>query len=714
MTWLSAAPLLLIVTAWAVLPGAVVTHGLGLRGVAAWGSAPAVSIAVLATSAVAAGWVGVGWGPLPAVVGTVALAVTLGAGRLGAGRLGAGRLAAGRLGVRSVVGRRAAPARDGWAVTLGAVAGLTAAAGLGVRSAVAGMGRPDALSQTYDAVFHYNAVARILATGDASSLTLGLLTDPSLRVSFYPAAWHDLVALTATTVAGTSIPAASNAAAIAVASVVWPLGCLLLVRQVVGPSPVAVFVTPVLATGFVAFPWSLMQFGVLWPNLLGLALLPAGLAALVALLGLGEHGLRPAQAVLIGGLAAVAMALAHPSALFSLAVLAAAPVLWAVFRRTLPLPARLALASAAVGVAALVVYVVLFSAALAEMRTFDWPAYQTPPQALGEVLLGATNRRPAAWALSAAVVGGLVAALRRARTSWLVGSYASAAVMFMMASALETPPAAAATAVWYNDSFRLAAMVPIVAVPLGVIAVQAAGNALADRLRGTAATGTAATGTAATGTAATGTAATGRTAVPTIAALIVLVALLLASSGLYTREHAETLAVTYAPPPDATLLDAAQRDFLTETAIELPPDAVVAQNPWNGSALLAALAGRAVLFPHMQGRWTPEHRLVATRLDEVATAPEVCAAVRRLGVTHVLVGGTPFWPWDARVHDYPGIDGVEGAAPPLIGAGPARGFTLVAAGARYRLYRITECASGADAQSAQPTSAGTAEGVPGQ
>jgi len=33
-----------------------------------------------------------------------------------------------------------------------------------------------------------------------------------------------------------------------------------------------------------------------------------------------------------------------------------------------------------------------------------WPPFETAPQAIGEALLGATNHRPALWALSAAVL----------------------------------------------------------------------------------------------------------------------------------------------------------------------------------------------------------------------------------------------------------------------------------------------------------------------
>ena len=54
---------------------------------------------------------------------------------------------------------------------------------------------------------------------------------------------------------------------------------LLLVRTLVGRSAGAALAAPVLSLGFIAFPWTLVTYGALWPNLLGVALVPAALAA---------------------------------------------------------------------------------------------------------------------------------------------------------------------------------------------------------------------------------------------------------------------------------------------------------------------------------------------------------------------------------------------------------------------------------------------------
>ena len=78
-----------------------------------------------------------------------------------------------------------------------------AAAFLISRRLVAAFGRPESFSQTFDNVFHLNAVRYIQETGSRSSYTVSSMTGGG----FYPSAWHDLVALLAN-LTGASIPVA--------------------------------------------------------------------------------------------------------------------------------------------------------------------------------------------------------------------------------------------------------------------------------------------------------------------------------------------------------------------------------------------------------------------------------------------------------------------------------------------------------------------------
>ena len=96
--------------------------------------------------------------------------------------------------------------------------------------------RPDAFSQTFDNIFHLNAVRWILDTGNASSLQFAM-TSGGARFNYYPVAWHDVISL-ALQIAGRADPVAGTNAMILVAgALVWPAGCLLLICTLLPAQP---------------------------------------------------------------------------------------------------------------------------------------------------------------------------------------------------------------------------------------------------------------------------------------------------------------------------------------------------------------------------------------------------------------------------------------------------------------------------------------------
>lgn len=710
MSWWSGVPAALAAAFWVLVPGLLVLRASGVRGLTCWGAAPLVSVAVVAISAVLGTAVGVPWGPWTVLVATAVAAVialvvrgfvarrpTDGPRRRSAlsswepGR----RVRAAWVRLRTPQGLFAA-APDPLTTALphvwptsaqqegldGRRAGIAAAAGVGVSAvlswvtAVLGFGPVDGLSSTYDAVFHYNAVAHVLHTGDGSSLTLGTLTNPAMTTALYPAAWHDLVSLVAMS-SGAGVPVATNLTAWAVAALVFPLSVLMLVRQVTGRSTGAAFAAPVVASGFTAFPWALMSFGVLWPNLLGVSLLPAALAAVLTLSGLARDGvLGPGGAAVLLVAAVPALGLAHPNAVFSLAVLGLFPVLWGLavltrYRLGTPRWWQPVAGFGAVGVlVAAVLWLMLGSSLLSGVRSFDWPAFTDTPTAVIQVVWGATNGRPWLVALSLTVVVGLVAALRRPATSWLVPTHLVSGALYVLSASSDGDLAAALTGAWYNDSYRLAATVPVTAAPLAALGLLALGGLVRRLLLRLPEP-------------APGWARRRGSAAVVVAALTALVTVI--SGGLGVATHASVLAGTYRTSADS-LLEPGQREFLEHVGTLLPPDAVVAADPYTGNALLYPLTGREVLFGHMTGNWTPDQLLVASRLRDAGTDPTVCAAAAATRVGWVLTGPLTFWPWSGGARWYPGLHDIA----------PVPGFELVAEDGGRELWRLTACEPGSD------------------
>src|SRR5690606_16511224 len=161
--------------------------------------------------------------------------------------------------------------------------------------ALIAMGSLDALSQSYDGVFHLNAVAYLLDTGDASSFHLYRMTHPGDDVEFYPAAWHATVALVVQ-LTGASVPGASNAVWTGVAALVWVPGAALATSCILRKRAAGA-IGALLASAFAAFPMLLLSWGTLYPTGLAYAGIPFGIAVLVALVD--RRGLRGACAPLL-------------------------------------------------------------------------------------------------------------------------------------------------------------------------------------------------------------------------------------------------------------------------------------------------------------------------------------------------------------------------------------------------------------------------------
>jgi hypothetical protein len=607
----------------------------GIRGVLAAGLAPVLSVTVVAVTAVVAQAVGLPLGLPALVVGTVASVLAAVALRV---------LLAAAWGHQRVEG-------DGWASLVAGLLGATAgslAIGVGLAR---GIGSADRWPQTFDAVFHLSAVDHVLRTGDGSALTLGALVTPERARGFYPAAWHDLVALVGAW-SGVDPPTAANAVAVLAAAVAWPLGCVALTRVAVGPVPGALAAAGALAAGVAASPVLLTGYGTLWPNALATALLPACLALLADLLGLGPRAAvpRPLGWPLLAA-AVVGLGLAHPNAVVSLAVVGAVAVVVGWWGRG---TGWRALSLAAAGAVA---WVVTLSPAFDAQRGTSWPARERLPQALGEWVALAPQRVPVPVVVAGLVLVGCVVAALRPGLRWLLAVHVTAGGLFALVAGSDGRLSRLVSGAWWDDPFRLAALVGLAGVPLAAIGLDAVvrwGLARVPRATGASAAVTALTG-------------------------VSLVLVVVVTGGLHTADTARVVATWYRPD---SMLAPQERAFVARIDELVPEGEMVVGNPWDGAALTGPLARREAVFPHLVGQWDPDRSLLATSLSAVSTSTEVCAALARLRVAYVLIGPSGFWSGDPRRRSYDGLD-VAGRP----------GFDEVARAGRVSLWHVTACGS---------------------
>lgn len=635
MTWWDSAPALALALLLLLGPGVAVGGLLGLRGPLLVAAAGPFSVSVLATSAVWTQPAGLRWS-LPAVA---AGAVPWLVAALVVGRA---------LARREHPAPRPGPGARWWA----------AAGGLGLAlllpSVAFMIGRPDNIAQLHDNVFHLSAVRYVLESGNGSPFTLGHLgTDTA--PAFYPAAWHDVVSLVAR-YAGVPIPVAVNAVTLVEISAIWLPGWLLLAHLTCGGGRLVLLLAGAFSVAFSTFPFLLFGYGVVYPWLLALCLLPFVLSAVILLAGPGTW---PPSRWVVLATAVPGLGLAHPS-MVPVAALFAAPAVvrgHLLRRRETRSPAaRRRLSGWLLGYPVLLV--VLWTV-LRPPRVSNWNDIGGPTTALYGIALQAPVGEPTPWLLVGLVFAGLVALTRVQGRMWLFGLYTLTAAVFVATQLRPLPDLRWwLSGVWYEDPFRAASLVPVGVMPLVVLGAaylvrQARAAVLARRGPG---------------------AARGAGAL----AFAALAAAAVASPAVREARDDGRLAYTYSST--SPLLTVQERALLRRLPARVPEGGMVAGNPMTGAALGYALEGVPAVEPAAGLRRGRDGALVMNRLNRLASDPAVCPAVRRLNVRYAVDFGSR------------GVDsGRLTPVPGLTGLAAAPGFRLVDSAGRARLYEVTGC-----------------------
>jgi len=513
-TWGVALAPALVAAVLLVVPGLVVNLALGARGFDALGLAPLTSLGVLAVATLMVPMVVARWSLAAVALCLVLLTLVAVAGRF---------LLAWRAGGANISALRPCPQwwrprrrTTWWLAAVGLAAGLVAANFvLGVRDP----GRP---SQTIDAGFHYNAVLAVMASGFPDGGHVGAASGAA-ATAWYPPLWHDVTAL-ASSLTGVNVAVGANAVGWAIGGVVWPLSMLWLCSRVLPHARLLTSLALGLCCGAITlFPYIMLSFGVLWPNVLSLAVLPAAIALMFMVLHLMprsrnaqddisssgaaadgaaldqieaaavQRGLAVGPALTwwtvlsVGFLGCVGMFFAHPGALFALGI-------WAVIGAVM-LSSRLVVRSRTLGPHELrrsLWWLLLgwsgFAGLWASMRLlpslnavrdFNWHKQMTTNQAMGQALTLSTVITKAHWVLGAATLWGFIRLLKVARLRWLLVGHVALILLYILAAGSPSWLAHELTGFWFNDAQRVAAMIPLTAVPLAALGITSGTDMLA-------------------------------------------------------------------------------------------------------------------------------------------------------------------------------------------------------------------------------------------
>ncbi|MGO3321049.1 MAG: DUF6541 family protein [Microbacterium gubbeenense] len=626
-TWAGQVPALLAVLGLLIIPGLPVAFCVRARGVIRLGVAISVSVAVIAAASLIAPVVGLGWSLVPVILVTVVVSLIAVALRW-ADRGG---------GDRSI----GTPSKWVWGAVILAFCGWATVVAFGV-------GGADHPNQLYDGIFHLNAVEFILQTADASPLHM-TMTTPGASTGFYPTLWHAVVSLVVP-VSG-SVVAATNIVSVAVVGLIWPVAVASLTSVVFPSRPNAAAGAALASFGFSVFPLGFLNWGVLYPNLLGTVLVPLFIAVVIA-------ALAPALAwsgrllwILVVLAAVGATGLAHPSALLGGVALVVPFIVmrtWSAARRATPTARIVLLALLGVGLIALV-----FIWIRANVTTNVWLPSETMAQAVGEIVLLSPVERTAGLLLGPLVAIGIWQVVRM-KLWWVLASYVLGAGFYLASAWFPVLPLRSLiVGVWYDDTTRVGALLAIWGLPLAGLGAVVVGSWLRQRWD----------------------AGARRLVIALSAALAVAAAshlVMLASDVGYMR------GVSFQFTDESQGLSSDEAALFEETAAALDDDSLVVGDPLTGAGLLYAYTGHDVVFPHVTGRYGADASLLAHEF--VTGDAAVCDAVERLGVTHALDFGDREI-FENHSADFDGLHDL-GTSPIL---------TQVAAVGDAALYEVTGC-----------------------
>lgn len=345
------------------------------------------------------------------------------------------------------------------------------------------LGSPNYMIQGFDTLFHVNLVRSFLDSGAYNALGASLYLDNQSMAlfndatgSFYPAAWHILIAQIMSMTPDISMEMTVNALNFTLAAVVFPLSVLSFLFSLFKEKKYVCLSGAICVLASFAFPWNLLLRGEQYPLLLSFALSPAVMSLLAYFSislkgGAGRAAVRYLPLALAGFLA---LAFSQTSLLFSVFIFAVAFFVGEIYEGDISISKKVGIRRGKNLVCGgIVVLAVLFWIAaykLPFMRgvvSYQWDAFTVPAQAFVNALsMSFTQSSVSNILLGFLVLVGFFRVLLGGKGKWLLAPYCFAVVAYISAVATEGTIKHVLAGFWYTDPDRLGAMVSLFAIPL--------------------------------------------------------------------------------------------------------------------------------------------------------------------------------------------------------------------------------------------------------
>ena len=507
---------------------------------------------------------------------------------------------------------------------------------------VATLDGPESFVQYSDNLAHMGRIETMALDGQYSILNTGYYPldlpvescpTPDNR-GFYPAAFT-LSAALGVDLFDYSVPAAENAALLVFMAFVYPVGSYLLHAALFRGRRSVVLAGAFTTMMFVAFPFGLLLYGPLYPNMASMCCAPQVAFQLITIWSSGRPVGQRALYAFHFVVASVALAALQPNTVFLLAVFLAPFCCHALYGLASRAIKGRAFASRAAGTAAAMafflftvfVWIVCFKLpAFESVVTFNWESLYSLPYGIWTLLSLALRRNLPQYLAAALVAAGFFLALRR-DDRWLAAGYAVMGVIYVVGITTEGPLKQLLAGFWYTDPHRTAASVALLAVPLASLGLGSLSDALfnlvfPDRLlssRGA------------------------RLGVAILIGVVVSYANVMLPNigypqGAFHEAYAELTAEN--KQTNKKLLTFKENSFLKRVS-EVTGDDIVVNNPFDGSVFGYSLHGVNVFYKSfMLNDESKDSIALHGKIHQYGSNPRVREAVERTGARYVLVMGT--------------------------------------------------------------------------
>lgn len=547
---------------------------------------------------------------------------------------------------------------------------------------------PDCYFQAWDNQTHLRKIRAFVETGNYSSFNSqfykNALTAPEpLANSFYPSAWHLLAAMLVSLL-DIPVTQAANAVNILCVGTILPLTLFLCLQELGIKKPSSLALCAIICLGVPIYPWDLISYGPLYPNLLGFCLLPGEISLFFSLFNkFNQIKLADTlKGVILLFLGLISLALAHPNTVFAWGFILA-PYLISRFKffisakyRNIP-----SIACYAIPFAAIFLIWISFTRIpfMHEIVDCYWPAFTSVPKALLSALFLGTTTHPIQILIPLLTFIGVYIELKD-RKFCLAATYGLLVIFYTIDAGSNLPVKPLLTGFWYNDYHRVSAMLGLISIFLACLAINRIFVYLEDKL------------------------SEQKTSVRTAIVGVIaagMIALIFYPSIPLPRKHELQTAFGYEINEMRNQFDKEliyydlfsplEEDFCKTTLAKYNSDnSVVINNPDDGSIFAYGVYGSNMYYrywyPPAPDTETKESKVIRHHLNEIASNENVRNAVKQIGAKYViqLDHGEPTQEYRIQYNydnadEWRGIDLIDETTP---------GFTLVASNDDIRLYKI--------------------------